>query len=99
MNSIPVLVGLSLAVGVGLIVNAIATTTLDFGRRIYGWMGRRRGRLAILGLSNSRQQRDGFIRDDVSSLAAIPWTNLYAILGSRRCCCKNAKCYATNGGI
>ena len=78
MNSIPILVGLSLAVGVGLIVNAIATTILDFGRRIYGLMGRRRGRLAILGLSNSQQQREGSTSDDVSGLAAIPWTNLYA---------------------
>jgi hypothetical protein len=43
MNSIPILVGLSLAVGVGLIVNAIATTILGFGRRIYGLMGCRRG--------------------------------------------------------
>jgi hypothetical protein len=78
MNSIPVLVGLSLAVGVGLIVNAIASTILDFGRRIYGWMGRRRGRLDILGLRYSHQQRDGSTRDGVSDLAAVPWTNLYA---------------------
>jgi hypothetical protein len=78
MDTIPILVGLSLTVGVGLIVNAITATILDIGRRMYGSMGRRRGRLAILGLRNSQQRKEALMEDDVLGLAVIPWGNLYA---------------------
>ena len=81
MNTIPILVGLSLAVGVGLIVNAIAATILDFGRRFYGSMGCRRGRLAVLGLNNAEQRKAVYTEDDVLGLTAIPWANLYAVAG------------------
>lgn len=77
--SIPLLLGVSLAVGVGLIVNALLTTIFDFGRRIAGFRRYGRGRLAVLGLRHSqystRQQKE----EDVWGIAGISWPNLYAI--------------------
>ena len=77
MNTLSALVGLSLAVGVGLIVNVITAVILEIGRRVYGSMGHPHGRLAILGLSNSKQRKVASAGDDVPGLAAIPWNNLY----------------------
>lgn len=79
MDSIPVLVGFSLAVGVGLIANALFSIVHDLGRRINNLLGLRRDRLAILGLSAQQLRKSVYTEDDVLGLRSVPWTNFYAV--------------------
>lgn len=79
MDAIPVLVGFSLAVGVGMLANALFSTVHDLIRRTNGLLGLRRDRLAILGLSVIQQRKITYTEDDVLGLGSVPWTNLYAV--------------------
>ena len=76
--SIPLLVGFSLAVGVGLIVDGLLSSLLGLCRRMLGLRGYRYGRLARLGLHNPHQPAQSFQEADVLGLSAVPWTSLYA---------------------
>ena len=76
--SIPLLVGFSLAVGVGLIIDGLLSSLLGLGRRMLGLRGYRYSRLARLGLRNPQQQMQSFKEEDVLGLSAVPWMSLYA---------------------
>lgn len=78
-TSIPLLIGFSLAVGVGLIVNVFLTSIFEIGRRIAGFSRFGRGRLAVLGLHHSQYQTNQQNQDDIWGIAGISWTNLYAL--------------------
>ncbi len=79
MNSMPLLVGLACAVGIGMLAHSLLQTLFDFGRRFSRWFGRSQGRLAALGLTSHSQQSIQLTEDELLSLAAIPWANLYAV--------------------
>ncbi len=76
MDTYPLMVGFSLAIGVGLIVNATLSSFYELGRRWLRLLGRRRYRLHALGING---QNEGLTsEDEILGLTRIPWTNLYA---------------------
>jgi len=76
MDTYPLMVGFSLAIGVGLIVNATLSSFYDLGRRWLRLLGRRRYRLHALGINGQNQGHTS--EDEILGLTRIPWTNLYA---------------------
>lgn len=76
MDTYPLMVGFSLAIGVGLIVNATLSSFYELGRRWLRLLGRRRYRLHALGINGQNQGHLG--EDEILGLTRIPWTNLYA---------------------
>lgn len=79
MNSLPTLVGLACAVGVGMLAHSLLYTLFDFGRRFSHGFGRPQGRLAALGLTTYHATKLSVSEDDILGLASIPWANLYAV--------------------
>jgi hypothetical protein len=76
MDTYPLMVGFSLAIGVGLIVNATLSSFYELGRRWLRLLGRRRYRLHALGINGQNQGHTS--EDQILGLTRIPWTNLYA---------------------
>ncbi len=76
MDTYPLMVGFSLAIGVGLIVNATLSSFYELGRRWLRLLGRRRYRLHALGINGQNQGQPS--EDEILGLTRIPWTNLYA---------------------
>jgi len=76
MDTYPLMVGFSLAIGVGLIVNATLSSFYELGRRWLRLLGRRRYRLHALGINGQNQGNTS--EDQILGLTRIPWTNLYA---------------------
>jgi hypothetical protein len=76
MDTYPLMVGFSLAIGVGLIVNATLSSFYELGRRWLRLLGRRRYRLHALGINGQNQGHAS--EDEILGLTRIPWTNLYA---------------------
>jgi hypothetical protein len=76
MDTYPLMVGFSLAIGVGLIVNATLSSFFELGRRWLRLLGRRRYRLHALGINGQNQGHTS--EDEILGLTRIPWTNLYA---------------------
>ncbi|HMN14327.1 MAG TPA: hypothetical protein PKD55_18580 [Bellilinea sp.] len=76
MDTYPLMVGFSLAIGVGLIVNATLSSFYELGRRWLRLLGRRRYRLHALGINGQNQGNSS--EDEILGLTRIPWTNLYA---------------------
>lgn len=76
MDTYPLMVGFSLAIGVGLIVNATLSSFYELGRRWLRFLGRRRYRLHALGINGQNQGQPS--EDEILGLTRIPWTNLYA---------------------
>ena len=76
MDTYPLMVGFSLAIGVGLIVNTTLSSIFLLGRRWYWLIGRRRYRLQALGIDNQAQGSQS--EDEILGMTQIPWTNLYA---------------------
>lgn len=76
MDTYPLMVGFSLAIGVGLIVNATLSSFYELGRRWLRLLGRRRYRLHALGINGQNQGHPS--EDEILGLTRIPWTNLYA---------------------
>lgn len=78
MDTYPLVVGFSIAVGVGLIAEALLSTIYHMSRR---WMRRvayRPNHLPIPGIiSDQNQETDQ--EEALLGLAWIPWTNLYAL--------------------
>jgi hypothetical protein len=70
------MVGFSLAIGVGLIVNATLSSFYELGRRWLRLLGRRRYRLYALGINGQNQGHP--CEDEILGLTRIPWTNMYA---------------------
>jgi hypothetical protein len=78
MNSLPLMVGLACAIGVGLIAHSILHTMFDIGRRFFHLAGHSQGRLAALGLTSTSHSTTLLSEDEVLGLASVPWANLYA---------------------
>jgi hypothetical protein len=76
MDTYPLMVGFSLAIGIGLIVNATLSSIFELGRRWLWLLGRRRYRLQALGINGQNQGISH--EDEILGLTRIPWTNLYA---------------------
>jgi hypothetical protein len=81
MDTYPLLVGFSFAIGVSLIANTILSTIYDLGRRLWHAVLRRPGRLSALGLTSEKSKEEQNSEDVILGLAKIPWTNLYAAAG------------------
>jgi hypothetical protein len=78
METFPLVVGFSLAIGVGLIANTVLSIFYDFGRRFSHAGSHRRSRLYALGLSSAKEKENN-TEDEILGLARVPWTNLYAV--------------------
>ena len=79
MDTYPLLVGFSFAVGMGLIANAILSTIYDLGRRFFHALMHKGSRLSALGLTSAEDKKELNTEDEILGLARIPWTNLYAV--------------------
>ena len=79
METYPLFVGFSLAVGVGLMLEALFTTLYALGHRLSRGLSYRPNRLTSLGVTSARQQAERTSEDELLGLARIPWTNLYAL--------------------
>jgi hypothetical protein len=79
METYPVLVGCSLAVGVGLMANALIHALYALGFRLSRGLSYQPNRLSALGLTSARQPAESTSEDELLGLARIPWTNLYAL--------------------
>lgn len=79
MDTYPLLVGFSFAIGVGLIANTIFSTVYDLGRRFFHALYHKGGRLSALGLTGAEDQKEQNTDDEILGLARIPWMNLYAV--------------------
>lgn len=78
MDTYPLLVGFSFAIGMGLIANTILSTIFDLGRRLWSALFHHRGRLSALGVSSIKENEEKNTEDAILGLANVPWTNLYA---------------------
>ena len=78
MDSYPLLVGFSFAMGVGLIANTALSVFYLFGRRLAHAVLRKPGRLAALGLTSEKEKSEQNTIEAIYGLASIPWTGLYA---------------------
>ncbi len=76
MDTYPLMVGFSLAIGVGLIVNAALSSIYVLGRRWFQFIGRRHYRLQALGIDSPTKGSQS--EDEILGLTQSPWTNLYA---------------------
>jgi len=79
VETYPLFVGFSLAVGVGLMLEALFTTLYALGHRLSRGLSYRPNRLTSLGVTSARQQAERTSEDELLGLARIPWTNLYAL--------------------
>lgn len=79
METYPLFVGFSLAVGVGLMLEALFTALYALGHRLSRGLSYQPNRLSSLGVTRARQQAEATSEDDLLGLARIPWTNLYAL--------------------
>jgi hypothetical protein len=70
-------VGLSLAIGVGMIANTVISTFFEIGRRLQRPV--RRGRLHALGLDNNRQIIEKETNEAILGIGNVPWNTCYAV--------------------
>ena len=76
MDTFSLVVGFSLAIGVGMIANTVLSIFIETGRR-FSRIGSR-GRLHALGLGVREQKEDKKSEDAILGLDHIPWNSLYA---------------------
>ena len=76
MDTFPLVVGFSLAIGVGMIANTVISVIYETGRRIS--RPTRRGRLQTLGLSK-QQSEEKRSEEVVLGYGNVPWGTLYAL--------------------
>jgi hypothetical protein len=79
MNTYPLLVGFSFALGVGLIAHTLLSTVFAVGQRLARGLRQRRTRLDAAWLSNRTGQDANRDEEALLGLARIPWANLYAL--------------------
>ena len=75
MDTYPLAVGFSLAIGTGLIAHALLSSIFDYSRRWLRLAARRRFRLQALGLDHPSAGQPS--EAEILGLTRIPWTNLY----------------------
>ncbi len=78
METYPLLVGFSLAIGVGLTTNATLTFLYTLGKRLIRGLNGRPSRLSRL-METGTEEKTASSEEDLLGLARIPWTNLYAL--------------------
>ncbi len=76
MDSVSIVVGFSLAMGIGLIANCIISILYEIGRRFTRTV--RRGQLQKLGLGSLENKEQSLTEDAILGIEHIPWGNLYA---------------------
>lgn len=76
MDTYPLAVGFSLAIGAGLIAHALLSSLFTFGRRWLHVLGSRRYRLHALGIDD--RAKNTRTDDEILGLNGVPWVNLYA---------------------
>ena len=76
MNTYSLVVGFSLAIGVGMIANTIISIIFETGRRLSRPV--RRGRIHALGLGNKDQSEEKRTEEAIPGIGPIPWGSLYA---------------------
>jgi hypothetical protein len=76
METFPLVVGVSLAIGVGMVAHSILSFCVDLGRRWYHSVTHRRYRLLSLGIRPAEGKSRA--EDEILGLEKIPWLNLYA---------------------
>ena len=76
MDTYPLAVGFSLAIGIGLVANALLSSLYSLGRRWFLVLGHRRYRLHALGIED--RATGTHTDDEILGLSGIPWVNLYA---------------------
>jgi hypothetical protein len=75
MDTYSLVVGFSLAIGVGMIANTVLSIAFETGRRLTRTASL--GRLHALGLSVREQKEEKQTEDAILGLANIPWNSLY----------------------
>ena len=78
METYPLLVGFSFAVGVGLIAHAALSFLYSLGKRLMRGVNGRPSRLSRL-METGTDEKKASSEEDLLGLARIPWTNLYAL--------------------
>jgi hypothetical protein len=76
MDTSSLVVGLSLAIGVGMIANTVISIIFEIGRRLSRPI--QRGRLHALGLGNKDQSEEIRTEEAILGFSDIPWGVLYA---------------------
>ena len=76
MDTYPLVVGVSLAIGVGMIANTVISVLYEAGRRIS--RPTRRGRLHALGLSEAHNEEKRS-EEAVLGYSHVPWGTVYAV--------------------
>jgi hypothetical protein len=76
MNTYSLVVGLGLAIGVGMIANILFSVLFETGRRLSRPV--RRGRLYALGIGNTDKSEEIKKEETILGLPDIPWSSLYA---------------------
>jgi len=76
MDTYSLVVGFSLAIGVGMIANTVLSIIFETGRRLSRTA--RRGRLYAFGLGVREQKEEKQTEDAILGLSHIPWNSLYA---------------------
>ena len=76
MDSVSIVVGFSLAMGIGLVANSILSILYETGRRFTH--AARFGRLQKLGLGSHEGKEVTLSEDHILGIEHIPWGNLYA---------------------
>ncbi len=78
METYPLLVGFSFAVGAGLITHAALSFLYSLGKRLTRGVSGRPSRLSRL-METGTDEKQAGSAEDLLGLARIPWTNLYAL--------------------
>ncbi|MBI9049983.1 MAG: hypothetical protein JEZ00_11220 [Anaerolineaceae bacterium] len=76
MELYPLVLGLGLAIGVGLLVHALLSFIFAMGKKLLRFT--QRGRLHVLGLNQGESVQGKQTQDAVLGLDHIPWPSLYA---------------------
>jgi hypothetical protein len=76
MDTYSLVVGFSLAIGVGMIANTVLLILIETGRRLSRTASR--GRLYALGLGVREPKEDKITQDAILGFDHIPWNSLYA---------------------
>jgi len=79
VETYPLFVGFSLAVGVGLMLESLFAALYALVYRLSRGLSYRPNRLSSLGVTSARQQADRTSEDELLGLERIPWANLYAL--------------------
>ena len=79
MEALPLFVGFSSAIGIGLLTYAVLSVFYDLGRRLKRAFNYHRSYLGVLGLNESKENPHGFNEEVTLGLPRLPWNTFYAL--------------------